>query len=259
MHSSWFPRPVYRISSNIAVITILGGVVLTLLCPGYWFVLVFITMLWLVFFLSASFTINSGVYLRAFCRGSEISRKIAITFDDGPDQNTLIILEILARHNAKASFFLIGEKAEKNKDLVKGIKNAGHTIGNHTYDHKPYFPIMGVRKISENIAATQDVLQSIGGTKPLFFRPPFGVTNPLIAKALKKFKLIVIGWSVRSFDTIKKDPDKVLIRITNRLQPGSIVLLHDTTKNVVPILQGLLLYCKKQDLTPVSLDELIRI
>jgi peptidoglycan-N-acetylglucosamine deacetylase len=258
MHSSWFRRPVYNISSNIAVITILGSVVLTLCCPGYWFVIVIITILWSGFFLLASFSINSGVYVKTICRGSEAGRNIAITFDDGPDQNTPIILEILASRNAKASFFLIGEKAEKNKNLVESIKNANHTIGNHTYNHKPYFPIMGVRKITGNIAATQAVLQKISGEEPVYFRPPFGVTNPLIAQALKRFKLVVIGWSVRSLDTIKKDPEKVLTRITKRLKPGSIILLHDTTKNVAPILQGLLLYCKKQDLTPVSLDELIR-
>jgi peptidoglycan/xylan/chitin deacetylase (PgdA/CDA1 family) len=258
MHASWFRKPVYNGTSIIAISTLLGSGILTISNPHYWFVFLILAILWTIFFLSASFIINSGVYLKSICSGPAENRKIAITFDDGPDLNTTGILEILAKYNAKASFFLIGEKAEKNWLLVQKIKNANHTVGNHTYNHKPYFPIMGVKKISKNIADTQAALQKITGAAPIYFRPPFGVTNPLIANALKTFNLIIIGWSVRSFDTIIKDPEKVLTRITTRLRPGSIILLHDTTKNAVQILEGLLLYCEKQNLTPVTLDELIR-
>jgi peptidoglycan-N-acetylglucosamine deacetylase len=258
MHASWFRKPVYNSSSKIAIVTLLGGAVLILTFHQYWFILVLITIIWISFYTAASFIINSGVYIKTICSGSEEIRKIAITFDDGPDLNTPIILEILAEHNAKASFFLIGEKAEKNKTLVECIKNANHTIGNHTYNHKSHFPFMQIRKIIDNISATQNVLLKINGIEPVYFRPPFGVTNPLIARALNNFNLIVIGWSVRSLDTVKKDPDKVLHRITKRLRPGSIVLLHDTTKNAIPILKGLLLYCEKHNLSPVNLDELIR-
>jgi peptidoglycan-N-acetylglucosamine deacetylase len=257
MHASWFPKPVYKIASNIAILTSLGCMLLGILWPLCWIFLVIIALFWIVFFLTASFTINSGVYLKTVCHGPSEGRKIAITFDDGPDENTIRILEILAKHNARASFFLIGEKAKKNSRVIDRIRSGNHTIGNHSYHHRFYFPIQPVKKIINEIAGTQEVIRHITGAGSSYFRPPFGVTNPLLAKALKDYNLTTVGWSVRSFDTVIENPDKVLARIIKRIKPGSIILLHDTTKNVISVVEGLLLYCEKENYSPVSLDELL--
>lgn len=257
MHASWFRKPVYKIARIIAILTFLGCGILILLFPLYWYCLIFITVFWITFFMAASFKINSGLYLKAVCVGKTDNRKIAITFDDGPSENTSALIDLLAKHNVKASFFLVGEKAEKHIEIVKKMTDANHTIGNHSQNHRFYFPIMSVKKIIRNIASAQEVIKQINGTEPIYFRPPFGVTNPLISRALNNFNLIVVGWSVRSFDTIKKNPDKILDRIKKRMKPGSIILLHDSSKNAVPLLQGLLLYCKQQNLWPVSLDEFL--
>jgi peptidoglycan-N-acetylglucosamine deacetylase len=258
MHASWFPKPVYKIATNVAILTSLGCILLGILWPLCWIFLVIIALFWIIFFLTASFTISSGVYLKTVCRGSSAGRKIAITFDDGPDENTLRILEILAKHNARASFFLIGEKAKKNSGIISNIKSENHTIGNHSYYHRFCFPIQAVKKIKNEIEGTQEVIRNITGAGPSYFRPPFGVTNPLLAKALEEFNLISVGWSVRSFDTVIVNPNKVLERIIKRIKPGSIILLHDMTKNVIPVLEGLLLYCEKENYAPVSLDELLQ-
>jgi peptidoglycan/xylan/chitin deacetylase (PgdA/CDA1 family) len=258
MHASWFQKPIYRIAVIIAFISLLACGVLALITPLYLYCMILLVLFWLIFFISASFTIHSGVYIKTICNGPVEGRKIAITFDDGPDKNTPLILDILEKNGVKASFFLIGEKVERNTSVVLKMINAKNTVGNHSCDHKSSFPMMGVKKIKENIASAQELIKQATGTYPVYFRPPFGVTNPLIARALKSFNLKVIGWSVRSLDTVNTDPEQVFARIIKRLEPGSIILLHDTSSSVIPVLNELLLYCSRQNITPVSLDELLK-
>lgn len=257
MHASWFQKPIYSRAMITALISLLVCGVLVLITPLYLYCMILLVLFWSAFFITSAFTIHSGVYIKTICNGPAESRKIAITFDDGPDDNTPMILDILEKNGVKASFFLIGEKVERNKSVVLKMVNAKNTIGNHSCDHRSYFPIIGVKKIKENIASAQELIKQATGTYPVYFRPPFGVTNPLIARALRSFNLIVIGWSVRSLDTINTDPEKVFARIVKRLKPGSIILLHDTSSNVIPVLKELLLYCSRQNYTPVSLDELL--
>jgi peptidoglycan-N-acetylglucosamine deacetylase len=257
MHACWFQKPVYKIARNIFFASMLMCGVLIIVFPWFWPCIIILLICWLTFIVFSSFFIHSGVYIETTCSVSGANGKVAITFDDGPDKFTTGILDLLAQQNAKGSFFLIGDKVSKNIEVVKRINIEHHTIGNHSMLHKYFFPLIPVRKIEESIATTQMEIKKITGTEPVYFRPPFGVTNPLIAKALRKFNLIVVGWSVRSFDTISKNPDKILNRILKKVKPGSIILLHDTSESVIPILKGLLDYCKQTDLRPVTLDDLL--
>lgn len=182
-----------------------------------------------VYLFYASYYIGSGVYIKAQCTIPAKDKTFYLTFDDGPSEHTAAVLDVLRQHHATAIFFLIGGNAEKEPALVKQIQSEGHLIGNHSYCHKGTFPIMSSKNIAEDIKRCNQKLSTITGTSINLFRPPFGVTNPLIAKGLKKcgidFK--VIGWDVRSFDTMGGEVDKIVDKIVGQLMPGSIVLLHD--------------------------------
>lgn len=196
----------------------------------------------------ASYYIGSGVYLKAVCKLPAKDKTFYLTFDDGPSPQTEAVLRILAQHNATAAFFLIGANAEANPEAVKAIAAAGHLIGNHSYCHKGTFPLMSSNKIAADINRCSQVLATITGKAPQLFRPPFGVTNPLIAKGLKKTgaAFTTIGWDVRSFDTMGGDANQIADKITSQLQPGSIVLLHDRMPFSPQLLEKLLTQTAKE-------------
>lgn len=176
-----------------------------------------------------SAAIGSGVYVRALCRGRTREKVAALTFDDGPDPvQTPKILEILARENIKAAFFCTGQQAEYYPEIVAGIAAQGHIVGNHTYSHSPRFPFMKRAAARKELAECGKILEAITGERTVWFRPPFGVTNPEIAAAVRTMKYRVMGWSVRSFDTRMRPHGKTVRRILRKLHPGAIVLLHDT-------------------------------
>jgi peptidoglycan/xylan/chitin deacetylase (PgdA/CDA1 family) len=211
----------------------------------------------MAFLFASSFIIRSGVYVTTINSGNTNRNEIAITFDDGPCEQTREILSILDKHQAKASFFVIGHKIEDHKEIIKEIYQKDHTIGNHSFRHHNLFPLKLPGQIANEIITTQKIIRSITGAEPHYFRPPFGITNPLLAKALKGTSLKTIGWSIRSLDTVTDDPKKIMTRIKKLLKPGCIILLHDTTKNVIPVLEELLVTCAKLKLKPVSLDEFL--
>lgn len=174
-------------------------------------------------------SIRSGLYLRAACRGAGSDRSVALTFDDGPDpQRTPEVLDVLARCGVRATFFLIGDKATAYPDLVRRMLAEGHIVGNHTCSHGGLFPLLRSGRMDEELRACGETIRRIAGRRPRLFRPPFGVTNPTIARVVGRLNLTTVGWSVRSLDTVARIPrDKVLRRIVRRLHPGAVILLHD--------------------------------
>lgn len=193
----------------------------------------------------------------SICKGKSQCNKIALTFDDGPCEQTKEILKVLDRYRVKATFFLIGRQAALHRDIVHEMIQKQHTLGNHSYEHTIWFPLMGSDRIKKEVTAAQMAIASISGTKPVYFRPPFGVTNPFIAKALKGLNLKTVGWSLRSFDTTEKNPERTIQRIKNRVEPGSIVIMHDRSPGAALVLEQLLIYCREKQLVPVTIDELL--
>jgi peptidoglycan/xylan/chitin deacetylase (PgdA/CDA1 family) len=257
MQLSWFPRPIYRIVNFAAI----SGMA----CCGWyiwfasagWFFFILILFITATILIGSSFIISSGVYVTTICKGNKNKNEIAITFDDGPGEQTKKILNLLDQHKAKATFFLTGRNADLHKDMVSEIAQKQHSIGNHTYSHKSWFPLIGTNKINEELNKTQNTIASVTGYKPIYFRPPYGITNPFIARALKKFNFKTIGWSIRSLDTVIKDPEKIIKRILKKIGPGAIILMHDDTINAVYVLEKLLIYCQQNNLKAVNLDELL--
>lgn len=258
MHSSLFRKPVYKKVNFITLLIAVSCVILIFFSLAGWYILASVIILWTAFSAWASYNISSGVYISALCRLPVKEKLLCITFDDGPCGNTEAILKILEKHNAKATFFISGSKVQGRETIISQLNKNGHEIGNHSYSHKAYFPLMKPAKIKTEIRKTQEIIQNITGKAPIYFRPPYGVSNPLIAKALKSFDLKTIGWSIRSMDTTNRKPEKIINKIINKIQSGDIILLHDTSKHIRPILEQLLVYCKQNQYRLVNINELIK-
>jgi len=183
---------------------------------------------------------------------------IALTFDDGPvPGKTEKILEILASRNVPAAFFCIGNRVTDNPELTRKIYDAGHLIGNHSYWHRPTFDLQSAGKIGKELRETDASIRQATGVKPNLFRPPYGVSNPLLAMAVKRGGYTSVGWSIRSFDTVIRDGDRLKKRITRSLKGGDVILLHDYSNTTLEILPALLDHIAAVGLKIVRVDELL--
>lgn len=208
--------------------------------------------------------VSTNIRLNFFVNGLhnnplEEDDRVALTFDDGPDENTLKILEVLDKYHVKASFFCIGKNIEKHPEIFKLILKKGHFIGNHTYSHTRAMGFLSAGKLVEEIRSCDEVCRKTGGITPNTFRPPFGIINPQTKRALKTTGHMVIGWNVRSYDAIIKSENVVLKRILGKVKPGDVILLHDTNEQTVEILEQLLLFLRSNNLRPVRVDTLFKI
>lgn len=211
----------------------------------YWyFLLVFIFTALLV---AGSANMRLNFFIKAKSCLPLPEKKIALTFDDGPSAEfTPVVLALLERYNATATFFCIGKKLDENRELARAILSKGHQIGNHSYTHSNYFSIFRKRRIVEEIRKTNELIHELSGKECRIFRPPYGVTNPPIAAAVNECGMEVIGWNIRSFDTSTHDYRKVVRRVISRMRPGAVILLHDDRPNTPKILEEILLYAREK-------------
>lgn len=210
----------------------------------------------LLFLIYASAFISSGIYLKALCRVAGNRKEVVLTFDDGVDpKRTPEVLDVLKKHNARGVFFLIGQRAEAYPDLVRRICDEGHQIGNHTYSHEPDFPLKGHTEMHRELIRTQVLLEKLSAKPVKLFRPPFGVTNPNIARAVNGLGYQTIGWSIRSFDTMNTPREKVLKRILRKLRPGAIILMHDDRNKSAELLDELLTTLQKRGYTTILIED----
>ena len=154
--------------------------------------------------------------------------EIALTIDDGPDPAvTPQVLDLLDRYAIQATFFCIGQRAERYPDLCREIVRRGHTVENHSQQHRHDFSLLGPRGLAQELQASQDTLSRICGQRPLFFRAPAGLRNPFLEPVLAGLGLRLASWSARGFDTRVGDPERVKRRLLRGLRGGAILLLHD--------------------------------
>lgn len=225
-----------------------------------WLYLLFV-IIWITITAIGSFQIRWNYHLQSLNHNYKTSgNNISITFDDGPNPEfTPGVLRLLKEYAQHATFFLIGEKAEEHKELIKQIIDDGHSIGNHSYSHSKSFGFFSSEKIIGELKKTNIIIEKITGKQLKLFRPPFGVTNPNIKKALKKTHHFSIGWSKRSYDTTKISEEKIFQNIIKDLKKGDVILLHDSSAKTLRVLEHLLQYMKEQKLTSIPVDQLLEV
>lgn len=154
--------------------------------------------------------------------------EVCLTFDDGPDTEvTPRVLDLLDAYQAKASFFCVGERAAANPHLVKEIVRRGHSVENHSYRHSRAFSFYGLSRLRRDVEAAQEVLTRVTGRPPKFFRAPAGFRSVLLDPVLARYGLCYVSWTRRSYDTVSRDPGRILSRLTDGLGAGDILVLHD--------------------------------
>lgn len=169
----------------------------------------------------------SSYYLPVVAHGSRKDRKVALSFDDGPDPRfTPRVLDLLDRHGIKAIFFLVGQKAEAHPDLVRAILDRGHELGNHSWAHEPWLMLRGARHLRQEVARTQDLLRGFG-VLPRAFRPPVGITAPPLWPVLLEQGLSCVNFSRRAGDAGNRFIRNLAARILRKIRPGDLILLHD--------------------------------
>lgn len=224
------------------------------------FIIAAAVLLAAVLLVRGSASVRASWYLRMRCRARRAERRVALTFDDGPDpQRTPAVLDLLARQGVRATFFVVGARAEAHPELVRRMATEGHVVGNHSYTHSWRFPLRSLGRTMEELRRTGEVLHRITGRQPRLFRPPFGVTNPTIARAVRRLGLDPVGWSIRSLDTMGQSPERVAARILRRLHPGAVILLHDRCAGSERLVGLLVEGLRSRGLEPVTLPELFDI
>lgn len=152
---------------------------------------------------------------------------VALTFDDGPhEKKTEQILSILDKYKVKATFFVIGENAQKNPAILRKTYEAGHEIGNHTYDHKSIYKLCG-DAVAEEVDKCSQVIESIIGTRPSLFRPPEGFMNDSLAKIVGDHGYNVILWKVDTYDWKGKSAQDIFTNVIKNIKNGDVILMHD--------------------------------
>lgn len=166
--------------------------------------------------------------VRMHRRFATTEREVWLTIDDGPDPaDTPKILELLAAHDARATFFVIGENALRHPELVKAITAAGHEVAHHTHTHPlVMFWCATPAQVARELDAALEALGR-AGSKPARFRPPAGVKNPWLARQLRLRGLTCVGWSARGLERWSRDAGAVARRATRGVTAGSILLLHE--------------------------------
>jgi len=193
--------------------------------------------------------------------------KVALTFDDGPDARfTPQVLDILDKHEARATFFVLGERVEEFPDLAKEMVARGHELAVHLYTHDRAVAKDDAR-FKDELTRTRDAIKTTTGADPLFLRFPFaylGRQKPSLI--LEEFGLYTVHWSFSSEDS-KRDVPGILRRVKGALFPGAIVLLHDGVgghscyakdrQATMAALPGVLEICRERGLAPVGLSDLL--
>jgi polysaccharide deacetylase family sporulation protein PdaB len=158
--------------------------------------------------------------------GSTSEKKVALTFDDGPDERfTPKILDILKANNVKATFFIVGKRANEDPELVKRIVREGHVIGNHSFSHAN-LPKLDEKQFEEQIRSSEAAIKQLIGYAPKLIRPPYGAINEEQVKWVSEHNYVIVNWNVDSLDWKSLGSEQVLTNVMKQTRPGSIILQH---------------------------------
>ena len=166
-------------------------------------------------------------YGRTFTSLPRGTRQLALTYDDGPnDPHTLRLLEVLARHNVCATFFMIGRYVQQRPDIVREIVKAGHVIGNHTFTH-PLLTLKSAAEVRKELIDCRSALQDAVGEASNLFRPPFGGRRPAVLRIARELGLEPVMWSVTGYDWNAPPAAMIERKVERQIRGGDVILLHD--------------------------------
>ena len=211
-------------------------------------VLAFLLALTMYSFLTTPF--DKNFYVEPASNGK---KQIALTFDDGPGKYTERLLDGLRERNIKASFFLMGRKIEKRQEIVKTMHDDGHLVGCHTWSHIDFLK-SSKEEIQAELDRTNDLIESITGERPVFFRPPYG---HYLGSQLNRIDSIAVLWSDTPRDWVNKDVDYICNYLVKHAGDGEIILLHDTKESTVPAVLKAIDILTEQGYEFVRVDELL--
>jgi peptidoglycan/xylan/chitin deacetylase (PgdA/CDA1 family) len=184
----------------------------------------------IIIVLSVSIPLDNGFFLKPINHFDTDSKIVALTFDDGPSKQwTPLLLDLLKKYSVKATFFIVGEKIIMNKELALRIQREGHAVGQHTYYHNRMI-FKSQWFIRNDLKKMDELFQSVGLEKTVYFRPPYGSKLLSLPYELKRSRKIMITWNVESkaqYDRDSIKADEISSYIIKNTKPGSIILLHD--------------------------------
>lgn len=192
-------------------------------------------------------------------------KQVSLTFDDGPDAYyTPQILEILKKYDVKATFFVVGLRAQAHPEMVRRIVSEGHSIGNHTWDH-PILPKLPTDKVKEEVQKTEQLLYSITGLNTAMFRPPYGSATAQVIDEISSLGYKIIDWSVDTRDWAKTPTTQIMNYVNKEIYPGGIILQHcaggknEDLSNTVKALPQIITSLKAQGYSFVMIQDLLGI
>ncbi len=186
--------------------------------------------------LAAPFIQRLRLFLPIIRRGDKTANSVGLTFDDGPDPlTTPLLLDLLAKHSVKATFFVVGEKVLAHPRLVRNMLERGHELGNHSFRHDVFLMLRRPKVLFDEILNCQEALKPFG-VRPLAFRPPAGITNPYLFRILIQVQMYCAGFNCRGIDFGNRRVAGLAERILGCVRGGDVVLLHDRTpKADIPV------------------------
>ena len=163
------------------------------------------------------------------------------------------------KYDVKSAFFCVGNRAAENPHLIMRMDKEGHIIGNHSGSHHFLFDLFSRKKIAEDLEENDKIIDRIINKKVSLFRPPYGVTNPAVAAAVRARGYTVIGWSLKSRDTVIKNENLLLERLGQKLKNGGIILFHDNMDVTARILDRFIQHAAERNFRFERLDHLLKI
>jgi peptidoglycan-N-acetylglucosamine deacetylase len=166
-------------------------------------------------------------YGRTFVGGMRGSKQVALTYDDGPnDRHTMNLLEVLAKHNVRATFFMIGRFVQQRPEIARAVAQAGHVIGNHTFTH-PRLIFKSAAQTRTELADCHQALEDAIGAHSNLFRPPFGGRRPATLRMARELGLQTVMWNVTGYDWKGLSAAMIEKKIVRQMRGGDVILLHD--------------------------------
>lgn len=166
-------------------------------------------------------------YGKTFTRLPRATKKLALTYDDGPnDPHTLRLMEVLAKHDVRATFFCIGRYAQQKPQIVRDLVEAGHVVGNHTYTH-PNLALQSQTQVRIQLTTCQNVLSDVIGAASKLFRPPYGGRRPSVLRIAREMGLEPVMWSITCYDWKATSAEQIEKHVKRQLRGGDVILLHD--------------------------------